>query len=280
MRAAFTSLGLILIVLGLLYHFAALRVFNLLVPKDGGVRKVARNLAYGGAGRQRLDLYAPVAPAAALPVLLFIYGGSWDSGRKEDYAFAAHAFAAQGFLTAIADYRLVPDVHYPDFVDDTALALTWLSDHAAEFGGDPARIFFAGHSAGAYSAVQSVLRNGLRDHVRAVASLAGPFDFLPLDSPKTIAAFGQVSDLEETQPVKADLSDAPPILLLHGEEDDTVGLHNSWNLYAHAIGAGNESELRFYKGIGHVGIMLALAKPFRWRAPVLADITAFFQRYV
>ena len=280
MRLAFMSLGVVLLVAGLLYHFAALRLFNLLVPKDAGVKRAGANLAYGAALRQRIDLYAPERPTHPLPVLLFIYGGSWDSGRKEDYAFAGHAFAAKGFLTAIADYRLVPDVHYPEFVDDTALALNWLSAHVAEFGGDPGRIFFAGHSAGAYSAVQAVLRNGLRQHVRAVASLAGPFDFLPLDSPKTIAAFGKVGDLAETQPVNADLSGAPPMLLLHGEEDATVGLHNSWNLYARAIGAGRMSELRFYKGIGHVGILLALAKPFRRRAPVRDDVVSFFQRYL
>lgn len=281
MRLAFTFLGVTLIVLGVLYHFAALRVFNLLVPKDRDARRTGVDLAYGDAPRQRLDLYAPVtAPARRpLPVLLFIYGGSWDSGRKEDYAFAGRAFAARGFLTAIADYRLVPDVHYPEFVDDTALALEWLCAHATDFGGDPARIFFAGHSAGAYSAVQTVLRNGLGNHVRAVASLAGPFDFLPLDSPKTIAAFGKVGNLAETQPVNADLSSAPPMLLLHGEDDETVGLHNSWNLYARSIGAGRRPELLFYKGIGHVGILLALAKPLRWRASVLDDVVGFFQRY-
>ncbi len=127
--------------------------------------------------------------------------------------------------------------------------------------------------------MQSVLRNGLSHRVKAVASLAGPFDFLPLDSPKTIAAFGKAPDLTETQPVNADLSAAPPILLLHGEKDQTVGLHNSWNLYARTIGAGAASELRFYRDVGHVGIMLALAKPLRWRAPVLDDVVAFFQRY-
>jgi acetyl esterase/lipase len=127
--------------------------------------------------------------------------------------------------------------------------------------------------------VQAVLRNGLRHRVKAMAALAGPFDFLPLDSPKTMAAFGDVADLEETQPVLADLSDAPPLLLLHGRDDETVGLHNSWNLHAAYARAGRMSQLKFYDGIGHVGIMLALARPLRYRAPVLEDLSAFLHKY-
>jgi len=283
MASALTITGFLAIVLGLLYHFAALRVFNLLVPKDGEGRRIAANIPYGSHPRQRLDVYAPdrpLQPGARMPALLFIYGGSWDSGRKEDYAFVGRAFAARGFLTAIADYRLVPGVHYPAFVDDAAAAMRWLAREAGSFEGTPGRLFIVGHSAGAYSAVQAVLRHDLHTVVSAIASLAGPFDFLPLDSPKSIAAFGQVDDLKETQPVHADLSQAPPIQLLHGCEDVTVGLHNSWNLHMGVLQAGRESVLRFYERIGHVGIMLALAKPLRSRAPVLDEIVAFLQRYV
>lgn len=281
MATALTLAGVLLIGLGLLYHFAALRVFNLFVPKDRGAVQIAAHVAYGPEARHRLDLYRPQnrAEDAALPVLIFVYGGSWDSGRKEDYGFVGHAFAARGFLTAVADYRLVPGVRYPAFVDDAALAVNWLMDEVHRFGGNAARVFLAGHSAGAYTALQAVLRHGLQSRVAAVAALAGPFDFLPLDSPKTVAAFGQTDDLRETQPVHADLSEAPPLLLLHGSEDTTVGLHNSWNLHISCLWAGRDSVLRFYRDIGHVGIMLALAKPFRRRAPVLDDITEFFQRY-
>lgn len=278
MRVFLSSLGFLAVVLGLLYHFAALRVFSLLVPKDAGVANVQSAVAYGPDPRHRLDLYTPEGQGP-FPVLLFVYGGSWDSGHRQDYGFVGHAFAARGFLTAIADYRLVPDAHYPDFVDDAALAVAWLAAESSRFGGDSSRLCVAGHSAGAYTGVQAVLRNGLRHKVKALVSLAGPFDFLPLDSPKTIAAFGAVSNLEETQPVSADLADAPPLLLLHGRDDTTVGLHNSWNMKAAYDRAGRTSGLKIYDGIGHVGILLALAKPLRGRAPVLDDAAAFLHKY-
>lgn len=278
MRIFLSSLGFLAVVLGLLYHFAALRVFSLLVPKDAGVANVQSAVAYGPDPRHRLDLYTPEGQGP-FPVLLFVYGGSWDSGHRQDYGFVGHAFAARGFLTAIADYRLVPDAHYPDFVDDAALAVAWLAAESSRFGGDSSRLCVAGHSAGAYTGVQAVLRNGLRHKVKALVSLAGPFDFLPLDSPKTIAAFGAVSNLEETQPVSADLADAPPLLLLHGRDDTTVGLHNSWNMKAAYDRAGRTSGLKIYDGIGHVGILLALAKPLRGRAPVLDDAAAFLHKY-
>lgn len=278
MRILLGSLCFFAAIAGLIYLIAPLAAFNLLVPKDAAVVAAAGDLTYGPHPRQRLDLYRPVGEGP-FPVLLFVYGGSWDSGRKEDYAFAAHAFAAQGYLTAVADYRLVPDVHYPEFVDDVGRVVNWLAANAGAHGGDGGRLYLVGHSAGAYNVVQTVLRNGLDAKVRAMASLAGPFDFLPLDSPKTIAAFGQSPDLPETQPVNGDLRDAPPLLLLHGRDDTTVGLHNSRNLGQAYARAGRHAVVKVYDAVGHVGILLALARPLRHRAPVLEDVAGFFQRY-
>ena len=81
MRTFLTSLGLLLLVLVFVYHFAALSAFNLLVPKDGGVARIAADVAYGPHLRHRLDLYRPGQGQGPFPVLLFVYGGSWDSGR-------------------------------------------------------------------------------------------------------------------------------------------------------------------------------------------------------
>ncbi len=277
MRMFFYSLGGGLMVLGLLYHFAALAVFNALVPKDGATASVTGNIAYGSHSRQRLDIYTPKGQGP-FPVLVFVYGGSWDSGRKSDYGFVGHAFAARGFLTVIADYRLVPEIHYPAFVDDTASVIRWAGEHATHHRGMADHLFVVGHSAGAYNAVQAVLQQRLEERVKAMASLSGPFDFLPLDSPKSIAAFARTADLAATQPVNLDLSRMPPLLLLHGSDDTTVGLHNSRNLHASLMRAGRDSVHREYSGIGHAELMLVLAKPLRGRAPVLEDVVTFFQR--
>ena len=100
-----------------------LRTFDAIVPKDGGVRVVAKNAAFGADPRQRLDLYAPRRVAAEpLPVIVFLYGGSWNSGAKAGYAFVGRALAARGFVVAIPDYRLVPAVRYPAFLEDNAAA--------------------------------------------------------------------------------------------------------------------------------------------------------------
>jgi acetyl esterase/lipase len=108
------------------------------------------------APRQRLDVYAPAAPGPH-PVLLWLYGGSWQSGRREDYAFAGEAFAGRGFRDAVADYRLVPEAVFPPFIEDAAAAAAWAVRNAARFGGDPARLGVAGHSAGAYNALMLAL---------------------------------------------------------------------------------------------------------------------------
>src|SRR3712207_2007103 len=84
-----------------------LKTFNALVPKDSGVALVAKDQAFRDGPRGRLDLYAPRKPAdgAPLPIIVFFYGGSWQSGTKDGYAFAGRALASRGFMVAIPDYR-------------------------------------------------------------------------------------------------------------------------------------------------------------------------------
>ncbi len=85
--------------------------------------------------------------------MLFFYGGNWQSGKRGDYLAFGQAFASRGIITVVADYRLYPQVKYPAFVEDAAQAVAFVHGHAAQYGGDPARLFVSGHSAGAYNAV-------------------------------------------------------------------------------------------------------------------------------
>ena len=136
----------------------SLGTFDALAPRDPGVRRVVRDAAYGPASRQHIDVYAPTAAAdGPRPIIVFIYGGSWSSGAKDDYEFMGAALASQGFVVALPDYRLVPSVRFPTFVEDCATAVRWVHDHASEFGGDPNRIVLMGHSAGAYNAMMLAL---------------------------------------------------------------------------------------------------------------------------
>jgi acetyl esterase/lipase len=279
--------GLLLIAGGLAYHFAALQLLNLLVPKDAGVVVAARDVAYGSASRQRYDVYRPEGTAQH-PLLIFVYGGSWASGDKAPYDFVARAFAARGFVVVVSDYRLVPQNVYPDFVDDVGLAIVHAMREAHAWGADTSQSFVVGHSAGAYNLTQAILHPAFRaksglDHSRiaAVATLAGPFDFLPLDVPSTVNAFGHLNTagLKDTQVFEHVSPDAPPFLILHGEADTTVLLRSPHALHKAMNGVGATVELKTYPSISHVRILLALAKPWRKDPPVLEDILAFFAKH-
>lgn len=272
--------------LGLAYRFYALEVFNFIVPKDGGTVLVAADVPFGKDAQQTIDVYAPEGARANLPVLVFVHGGSWESGGKDGYEFVGRAFAAQGFLTLVADYRKRPEHPYPAFVEDAALSLAFAQNETARFGGNGSRIFAVGHSAGAYNLTQAILDKRYlqsagvqQESIRAVATLAGPFDFLPLDTRVTIATFGGVADLPSTQPISHARGDAPPFLLLTGTDDTTVYPRNSEALYAKLKQNGGPADIKRYAGVAHVGILLRVAKPFRSdSAPVLEDIIAFLRQ--
>ena len=245
---------------------------------------LVRDRAYGEHPRQRLDVYVPPRSAEPRPVLVFLYGGSWNSGERGTYAFAGGAFASRGFVTVVPDYRLHPEVRFPAFLQDGAAAVRWARDHAREFGGDPDRIVLVGHSAGAYNAAMLALdprwldAAGVpRGAVKAWAGLAGPYDFLPLDDPATIRTFGQTEDLPSTQPVNFVSADDPPAFLATGDADERVAVRHTTTLAASLRAAGVDARARLDPRVGHVGIALALAGPFRGRAPVLTETADFLR---
>lgn len=258
-----------------------LTTFDALVPKDGGTVLAARDVAFGPDERQRLDVYRPraQAPGQPLPVIVFFYGGSWKSGTKAGYSWVARALAARGFVVVVPDYPLHPKARYPAFLDDCAAAVRWTIAHAGDFGGDPARLVLAGHSAGAYNAAMLAYDprwlGAERKDVRGFIGLAGPYDFLPFDTDVAREVFGAYPDLPATQPVNfVDRSD-PPAYIATAGADDTVRAYNSDSLTAKLKASEVAVERVDYPKLGHVGILTALARPFRSRAHVLDDLTAF-----
>ena len=221
---------------------------------------------------------------ANAPVVVFFYGGSWSSGERGGYAFVGQALAARGFVVVIPDYRLVPQVVFPAFVQDGALAIRWVRDNISASGGDAARIALSGHSAGAYiSAMLALDCEWLRQAavepsiVRALANLAGPYDFYPFDVPASRDAFGGYPDARATQPISFVRADAPPAWLAYGDKDNTVMPRNSIRLAEALQRAGSKAQLKPYPGLDHIAILIALSKPFRGKAPVLADLTVFLR---
>ncbi|MBY0564566.1 MAG: alpha/beta hydrolase [Hyphomonadaceae bacterium] len=264
----------------------SLSLFDSLTPKDPGVQQLAAGASYGPLPRHTVDVYAPkTAETGAHPVLMFIHGGSWRSGDRTEYNFVGRALAAQGFVVAIPNYRLVPEVRFPAFIEDCALALRWAQQNISRYRGNPDKIALMGHSAGAYNAMMVALdpRYGsaagvVRDGVKGAIGLAGPYDFLPFDVDSTRDAFGSAAEPVETQPLNFARADAPPLLLLWGEADETVGRRNLVGLERAIVAAGGSVETKIYPGVDHAEILLALSRPFRSVAPVLSDVTAFARR--
>ncbi len=266
----------------LLAGCSPLGIINGLAPD----RLVARSIAYGEGPRRRLDVYAPSAhpaPDASHPVVLFLYGGAWDTGERAMYRFVGGALAALGFVVMIPDYRLYPQVHYPEFLLDCAQALAWTRRHGPGFGGAAAPPYLLGHSAGAYNAAMLALDPrwlgavGLtpRSDLSGMAGLAGPYDFLPLDSDELRRIFAPGRPLRSTQPIAHVDGRNPPMLLLAGGADRVVRPANTLRLAQQVRQAGGPVEARLYRGIDHVEILGAFAGPLRFLAPSLRDCASF-----
>ena len=207
-------------------------------------------------------------------------------GDRGYYGFAGRALAALGYVVVVVDYRLVPEVEFPGFLDDCAEGFAWTVKHVAEYGGDPSRIALMGHSAGAYNALMLIFSErflgarGLAGHVRAGVGLSGPYDFFPFDVPVSIRAFGAVADPRATQPVNLVRPGLPPMFLATGDADDLVRPRNTAALARTLRGAGCEVVETHYPGVTHAGTLLALGTFGRRKAPVLAEVAAFLKAHL
>ena len=249
--------------------------------------RIVKDLAFGPGPRQTLDIYEPAHGAERLPIVVFFYGGTWQMGEKKSYAFVGRALASKGYVVAIPDYRVYPEAKYPEFLRDGAQAVRWVRDHAADYGGDPRRIFLMGHSAGAYNAVMlTVDRRWLgeagmdpRTDIRATVGLAGPYDFLPLTDAKLKDIFGPRQARPDTQPINHVDGKAPPLLLAAGLDDDVIDPGNNTRLAERIHAAGGEAEVKLYPSLTHPLILGAFAGPLRFVAPSLKDSVAFMRAH-
>ena len=261
-----------------------IKTLNALVPSDGYA--LHSDIAYGNLPRQKLDVYQPTKHVknneAKSPVIIFYYGGSWDSGDKADYKFAAEAFTSNGFVTVIPDYRVYPEVTFPGLMADPATAAKWVKDHILEFGGDPNRVFLAGHSAGAHIAVMLSLNSEYlaKEHLkptdfRGTIGSAGPYDFLPVKTDRLKAIFGPEDQRWKSQPIEFVTGKNQPMLLLVGLKDSTVWTHNTFNLAAKIKAKGGQVEVVEFPTYGHIDMAAKLAKPLRGNGELLKPMVDF-----
>lgn len=250
--------------------------------REPGVRFTG-GIPYGPDDRHRLDVFAPERRASG-PIVLFLYGGAWTSGDRSTYEFVGTALAARGITTVIADYRLHPQVRFPGFVEDAARAYGWVDRHLARVDGGRRPVFLMGHSAGAHiAALLAVDRRWIAAAHAAppagLVGLAGPYAFDPTTWDTTAAIFAPVAARADlARPARLVRRKGPPTLLLHGADDRTVGLFNTEEFADALTARGTTVRKIVYPDIGHVGLVSAIAKPFRWRADVLDDVVAFVER--
>lgn len=245
---------------------------------------VRRGLVFDTAHDIALDVYAPHAAAGA-PIVVFFYGGSWEGGRRRWYRYVGETLASHGLIAIIPDYRKYPDVRFPEFMDDAARAVRWSAEHAAEFGGDPARVFVMGHSAGGHIAALlacdkrylAKVGMGPRD-LAGMIGLAGAYAFLPyVDDEAEI--FGDDSKGRyDSQPINFVDGDEPPMLLLQGLDDDEVAPNNAEAMTERAQAMDGTALLKLYPAVDHGELLLALARSRAGTAPVLQDVLAFIAR--
>ncbi|MGW7088833.1 alpha/beta hydrolase fold domain-containing protein [Streptomyces sp. NPDC054871] len=235
--------------------------------------RVLRGVPYGevdGGRPLELDLWLPEAGNGPAPLVLFVHGGAWRRGRRDDMGLRTRHWnpgpfariAAAGFAVVCADYRLSGEARFPAPLEDLRTALRWLALRGPELGVDPTRTVMWGESAGGHLA--SLL--ALDPEVSATGAVIwyapsdltvprGPFDPQSTETPEALllgAAPATVPELARAaSPVTRVHRDAPPFLLIHGEQDTMVPATHSKALAARLREVGAHVELRTIPDADH-----------------------------
>jgi acetyl esterase/lipase len=247
-------------------------------------QRATTDLAYGDLAHQKLDIYLPArAVDARKQLVIFVYGGGWTSGSKANYYFMADALTSLGYAVAIPDYIKYPQGRFPVFVEDVALAISWLSHNVGNYA-EIDDFIIMGHSAGAHTGALLVTdpsylaAHGYRARdIRAFVGLAGPYGFQPKDG-KYRAIFANLEDYKQMQPLHFADGKEPPMLLLHGSKDSTVLPVNTRKFAEKVKAGGGTVDTNFYADTGHVDLVISLSRMFDADDTVRSDILDFLQR--
>jgi len=262
--ASLLAIGLLSAVLAGCQGNAALSALNAITPNSGYT--LLSDYRYGPSSRQRMDIYRPDSVTDQSRIVVFVYGGAWRKGIKDDYAFVAHALASKGHWLVVPDYRLYPGNRYPDFVQDVVLAIKELPaalDGQINVQGDVLPITLMGHSSGAHTAsLIAADAAWLADSpvsVEMLIGLSGPYD-LPLEHPEVTSVFDIVANSDEALPIKHISDKHPRTLLVHGTGDRRV-LPMHTEHYASALQEqGIAVDVVWLEDSGHAAPLTGLAR--------------------
>jgi acetyl esterase/lipase len=255
------------------------------LPAHFSASRRTADIAFGSAPWQRLDVYQParLSATAAVPVIVFWYGGGWTQGSKDNYRFVGDALAGLGYVAVLPRYRLYPQVRFPQFLQDGAQAVAWIERHVRELGGDPHRIVLMGHSAGAWQAAMLAINQRYLQQegadpsdVVGLIGLSGPYELRP-NSATLDAIFSAPYAPHDWQVLPYVSAASPPALLIQGGADSVVAPSNTERL-AEALRARSVPvQVRIYPNRHHADTVAALSRLLRWRAPTLQDIAEFMR---
>jgi acetyl esterase/lipase len=255
---------------------AALVVLSLASPlraADGRADvDVKTNITYySGEGadkyRHRLDLYLPKGKRD-VPVMMFVHGGGFTVGIKDQYAFVGQMFASYGIATAVINYRLSPKASYPGHVQDVARAFAWLRAHVGEYGGKADKIFIAGHSAGAtliamLGADPAYLHDVGEsiDHIAGVIPISGSFTQSSrsgmFDSPSSL----DPEVVRNASPINHVAGTHPPFLILYGDKDAPRTGQDAEQMVKALRGAGNSADAHEIADHAHMDMITGVMSP-------------------
>lgn len=282
----FLSFGIIAVLIAwvLTDRDRSLWVLNTAI-KTVNARTVVADIAYGENSWQKLDVYPALDDTTRAPVMIFIHGGGWYHGTKEQYFFAADAFLRLGYVVVLPDYIKHPasEARFPAHIVDAAKAIKWVRTNIQRHGGDRDNIFLSGHSAGAHTVAllatdsRYLESEGLfGSPLRGVASLAGPYRFIP-DTPASMAVFGPESNYEMINPLRYIDGNEPPVLALHSDADDRIANRHPRELAAALQAVGGDVETRIYQGKSHEDMVTHLHPWFARSATLASEIELFFR---
>ncbi|MDH3742017.1 MAG: alpha/beta hydrolase [Hyphomicrobiales bacterium] len=253
-------------------------LFSLAVSQRGG--RIDTGIAYGDHPRHKLDIYSPADGKTVQAIVIFIYGGGWDSGQRQMYGFVGSSLAARGYLAIVPDYRLFPEVRYPDFMADISAAYQWVVTEKAANSEVP--IIMMGHSAGAHMAalltydtryIDSCDTSLVRPH--GFIGMSGPYGFDAKAHERTKDIFSTAHSEHEVKPVARVTQGAPHALLFHGRKDTTVLTLNAIRLREALQAAGSDAEVVEIEQAGHLGPLFALSRPYERKFNILPIIDRF-----
>ena len=247
----------------------------------GGAVERIEDIQYRNGKRGLLDVYRTSRHREGAPVVLFLYGGRWKYGSKDDYLLIGNSFVRRGWVTVIPDYRLYPEVLFPGWVEDGARAIRWTVENIERYGGDPGRVIVVGHSAGAHTAALLALDDSYLEAarvppgvVRGFVSIAGPVD-TNWTAPDVQRLMGPREGWPATYPATHAAGASAPLLLLHGDADDVVYAASSTRLASRIHESGGCARAKVYHGLGHIDIAVALGIPTLRVPRVLDDLARF-----